>query len=185
MLFRKKALPIISANTKLAVLILRGAHQGSLQLNHWKSHDALARSCEVAYIYHSTDLAKNICEECALCTMREFCMACQSVLSSLILEFSNTCYDCDVFLVQKTPHPNIKAGDVCLLHESLGKHSVASYKYCKVMQAKPNQDGLLRKAVIKYYNVPSMKAKRREVDIWQLTLLPSVDNCHQDRSYKH
>ena len=68
MLFGKKALPVISANTKLAKLILRGAHQGSLQLNHQKSHDALARSCEVAYIYGGTDLAKKICEECTLCT---------------------------------------------------------------------------------------------------------------------
>ena len=33
----------------------------------------------------------------------------------------------------KTPHPNIKAGDVCLLHENLGKHAAASYKYCKVL----------------------------------------------------
>ena len=33
----------------------------------------------------------------------------------------------------KTPQPNIKARDVCLLHESLDNHSVASYKYCKVI----------------------------------------------------
>ena len=37
MLFGKQALPVISANTKLAKLILRGAHQGTLQLNHQKS----------------------------------------------------------------------------------------------------------------------------------------------------
>ena len=65
----------------------------------------------------------------------------------------------------KTPHPNIKAGDVCLLHKNLGKHVAASYKYCKVLQATTNQDRLVRKVVIKYYNVLSKRAKQREVDI--------------------
>ena len=61
----------------------------------------------------------------------------------------------------KTPHPNIKARDVCLLHENLPKKNVAStYKYCRVVQAMPDQDGLVRKAVIKYFNVPSKRASR-------------------------
>ena len=62
------------------------------------------------------------------------------------------------------------------MNKNLGKHSVASYKYCKVMRAKPDQDGLVRKAVIKYYNIPSTRAKQREVDICWLSLLTSVDN---------
>ena len=34
----------------------------------------------------------------------------------------------------KTPHPNIKARDVCLLHKNLPKKHVAStYKYCRVV----------------------------------------------------
>ena len=65
----------------------------------------------------------------------------------------------------KTSHPNIKAGDVCLLQENLGKHEAASYKYCKVLRATPDQDGLVRKVVIKYFNVLSKRAKQREVDI--------------------
>ena len=66
----------------------------------------------------------------------------------------------------KTPHPNIKAGDMCLLHENLPKkHAAASYKYCRVMRATPDQDRLVRKAVIKYFNVLSKRAKQREVDI--------------------
>ena len=65
----------------------------------------------------------------------------------------------------KTPCPNIKARDVCLLHKNLGKHSVASYKYCKVIQAKPELDKLVCKTVVTYFNIPSMKTKRREIDI--------------------
>ena len=67
--FGKKALPVILANTKLAELILQGAHQGVLQFNHRKSEDAFTRSREVAYIYHATDLAKKICQECVLCIL--------------------------------------------------------------------------------------------------------------------
>ena len=51
------------------------------------------------------------------------------------------------------------------MQENLWKHVAASYKYCKVLQATPDQDGLVRKAVIKYFNVPSKRAKQREVDI--------------------
>ena len=77
----------------------------------------------------------------------------------------------------KTPHPNIKARDICLLHKNLPKKNVAStYKYCRVVQAMPDQDGLVRKAVIRYFNVPSMRAKLREVDIHRLSLLPMLDN---------
>ena len=50
-LFGRKSLPVISANTKLAELIIQEAHQGVLQLNHQTSQDTLARSREVAYIY--------------------------------------------------------------------------------------------------------------------------------------
>ena len=86
----------------------------------------------------------------------------------------------------KTPHPNIKARDVCLLHKNLPKkHVAASHKYCRVMQATPDQDGLVRKAVIKYFNVQSIKIQQRQVDIQWLTLLPSVENNNQqNRSYK-
>ena len=36
-LYGIQALPVISADTQLAELILRGAHQGSLKVNHRKS----------------------------------------------------------------------------------------------------------------------------------------------------
>ena len=70
-LFGRKSLPVTSANSKLAKLILQGAHQGVLQFNHQKSQDALARSQGVAFIYHGEDLAKKIRQECVLCTLRE------------------------------------------------------------------------------------------------------------------
>ena len=47
------------------------------------------------------------------------------------------------------------------MHKNLGKHVDASYNYCKVLQAMPDQDGLVRNAVIKYYNILSTKAKQR------------------------
>ena len=62
---------------------------------------------------------------------------------------------------------------------------MASYKYCKVIQAKPDLDGLVCKVVVSYFNVPSMKAKRREVNIWWLTLLPTVENLNRHWFYKH
>ena len=61
---------------------------------------------------------------------------------------------------------------------------MASYKYCKVIQAKPDLDGLVCKVVVSYFNVPSMKAKMREVDIRRLTLLCAVDNLNWHRFYK-
>ena len=69
------------------------------------------------------------------------------------------------------PHPNIKTGDICLLHENLPKKNVAStYKYCRVVWATPDQDGLVK------------RAKLREVDICCLTFLPTVDNGQQGSS---
>ena len=69
---------------------------------------------------------------------------------------------------------------MCLWHENLGKHEAASYKYCKVMRAMPDQDGLVRKAVIKYFNIWSKRAKQRKVDICQRSLLPSVNKVQWD-----
>ena len=60
----------------------------------------------------------------------------------------------------------------------------ASYKYCKVMQAMPDQDGLVRKVVIKYYNVLSKWAKLREVDICRPSLLSLVDKLQRDHPSK-
>ena len=52
------------------------------------------------------------------------------------------------------------------MHKNLLKKNVAStYKYCRVVQTKPDQDGLVRKTVINYFNIPSKRAKQREVDI--------------------
>ena len=84
----------------------------------------------------------------------------------------------------KTPSPNIKARDVCLLNENLGKHSATAYKYCKVVQAKPDLDRLVQKAVVRYFKVPSIKAKQGEVNSRRLSLLPSVDNLHWNCSHK-
>ena len=54
---------------------------------------------------------------------------------------------------------------MCLLHENIGKHAAVSYEYCKVLRATLDQDRLVRRAVIKYFNVLSKRAKQREVDI--------------------
>ena len=43
-LYKLPALPVISAGSRLAELILRGAHEGEHGLNHRKANDALARS---------------------------------------------------------------------------------------------------------------------------------------------
>ena len=64
------------------------------------------------------------------------------------------------------------------MHENLGKHSATTYKYCKVVQVKPDLDGLVQKAMVKYFNALSKKAKKREVDIRRLSLLPAVNNIH-------
>ena len=78
-------------------------------------------------------------------------------------------------------------GQICLLHENLNKQSVATYKYCKVVRAKLDSDGLVCKAVITYYNVPSMKAKHWEVNICRLSVLWAVERINNEKygSYKH
>ena len=55
------------------------------------------------------------------------------------------------------PEANLKIGDICLLHVSVGKHSPQTYKYCKVVELCPSSDGLVRKVCVKYYNMPSLQ----------------------------
>ena len=72
----------------------------------------------------------------------------------------------------KKPGPNLEVGQICLIHEATGKHSSSTYKYCKVVEVTPDKDGLVRKVTVLYFNIPSLKAKRKEVNVRCLTVLP-------------
>ena len=68
-LYDKEALPVISASSKVAQLILRDCHQGSNNLNHRKAEDALARSRRFAYIVKGYTAAKQVCSSCPKCKL--------------------------------------------------------------------------------------------------------------------
>ena len=68
--------------------------------------------------------------------------------------------------------PDLTVGDICLLHQTFGKHKVVCYKYCRVTKTIPSADGLVRTVEVKYLNFPSKRGKLTTVDVRRLTLLP-------------
>merc|ERR1712105_543210 len=71
--------------------------------------------------------------------------------------------------------PDLKVGDLCLLHLKKGKCGVQGYKYCRVSKTAPSQrDNKVRTVEVKYYNAPSKKAKYSIVDVRKLSLIPNL-----------
>ena len=73
-------------------------------------------------------------------------------------------------------HPDLKIGDLCLLHQNKGKCGLKGYKYCRVTKLVPSRDKRTRTVEVKYFNSPSKKAKFTTVDVRKLSLIPNIDN---------
>ena len=73
-------------------------------------------------------------------------------------------------------HPDLKVGDLCLLHHVKGKLGLQGYKYCHVDSIVVSRDNKVRTVVVKYYNYPSKKAKFATVDVRSLSLIPNLRN---------
>ena len=76
--------------------------------------------------------------------------------------------------MEQKPAPNLQKGQICLLHESVGKHSPKTYKYCKVTEVFHSEDGLVRTVSVQYFNAPSLRPKSKQVDVKRLTALPDA-----------
>ena len=72
-------------------------------------------------------------------------------------------------------HPDLKEGDLCLLHQKKGKCGLNSYKYCRVNKLIPSRDKRIRTVEVKYFNSPSKKAKFAMVDVRKLSLIPNLN----------
>ena len=74
-------------------------------------------------------------------------------------------------------HPDLRVGDLCLLHQKKGKCGVKSYKYCCVHRlVTSKRDSKVCTVEVKYYNSPSKKAKYSTVDVRKLSLIPDLKN---------
>ena len=73
-------------------------------------------------------------------------------------------------------HPDLKVGDLCLLHQVKGKLGLQGYKYCCVDSIVASRDNKVRTVVVKYFNYPSKKAKFATVDVRSLSLIPNLKN---------
>ena len=73
-------------------------------------------------------------------------------------------------------HPDLKVGDICLLHQVKGKLGFEGYKYCHVDSIVDSRDNKVCTVVVKYYNYPSKKAKLATVDVRSLSLIPNLRN---------
>ena len=72
-------------------------------------------------------------------------------------------------------HPDLKVGDLCLLHQVKGKLGTQGYKYCRVDSIIESRDNKVRTVIVKYYNYPSKKAKFATVDVRSLSLIPNLN----------
>ena len=72
-------------------------------------------------------------------------------------------------------HPDLKVGDLCLLHQVKGKLGLQGYKYCRVDSIVDSRDNRVRTVVVKYFNIPSKKAKFATVDVRSLSLIPNLN----------
>ena len=75
-------------------------------------------------------------------------------------------------------HPDLKVGDLCLLHQVKGKLGLQGYKYCCVDSIVDFRDNKVHTVVVKYYNYPSKKAKFPTVDVRSLSLIPNLTLNH-------
>ena len=74
-------------------------------------------------------------------------------------------------------NPDLKKGDLCLLHQKKGKCGIQCYKYCPVHRVIPSvRDSKVRTVEIKYFNSPSKKPKYSIVNIRKLSLIPNFLN---------
>ena len=69
---------------------------------------------------------------------------------------------------------SLKIRDICLLHQSHGRHKSTSYKYCKVVKLLTGSDGLTCTVEVLYFNSPSRKAETTVVDIRRLSLITEL-----------
>ena len=100
----------------------------------------------------------------------------KAILSSWFLRWNNIVIP-QLFKISKwtSDLPDLKVGDLCLLHLKKGKCGVQGYKYCRVSKTAPSQrDNKVRTVEVKYYNAPSKKAKYSTVDVRKLSLIPNL-----------
>ena len=100
----------------------------------------------------------------------------RNIVSSWFLRWNNIVIP-QLFKISKweTGHPDLKEGDLCLLHQKKGKCGIRSYKYCRVHKLVPSErDSKVRTVEVKYYNSPSKKAKYSTVDVRKLSLIPDL-----------
>ena len=72
-------------------------------------------------------------------------------------------------------HPDLKIGDLCLLHQTKGKCRLQGYKYCCVHSITNSRDDRVCTVGVKYFNYPSKKAKFATVDVRNLSLIPNLN----------
>ena len=72
-------------------------------------------------------------------------------------------------------HPDLKEGDLYLLHQKEGKCGIKGYKYCTVNKLIPSKDKRVHTVEVKYFNSPSKKAKFSMVNIRKLSLIPNLN----------
>merc|ERR1712105_419046 len=100
----------------------------------------------------------------------------KAILSSWFLRWNNIVIP-QLFKISKwtSDHPDLKEGDLCLLHLKKGKCGIQGYKYCRVSKIVPSlRDNKVRTVEVKYYNAPSKKAKYTTVDVRKLSLIPNL-----------
>ena len=71
-------------------------------------------------------------------------------------------------------HPDLKIGDLCLLHQTKGKCGLKGYKYCRIHSILSSRDDRVHTVEVKYFNYPSKKAKFATVDVRSLSLIPNL-----------
>ena len=102
----------------------------------------------------------------------------RAIVSSWFTRWNNEVIP-QLFKISKweTGHPDLREGDLCLLHQRKGRCGVKSYKYCRVHRIIPSErDNKVCIVEIKYYNSPSKKAKYSTVDVRKLSLIPDLQN---------
>ena len=102
----------------------------------------------------------------------------RAIVSSWFVRWNNIIIS-QLFKISKweTGHPDLKEGDLCLLHQKKGKCGPKSYKYCCVHKIIPSErDSKVCMVEIKYYNSPSKSPKYNTVDVRKLSLIPDLKN---------
>ena len=100
----------------------------------------------------------------------------RAIVSSWFQRWNNVVIP-QLFKISKweTGHPDLKKGDLCLLHQNKGKCGLQSYKYCRIHRVIPSaRDAKVCTVEIKYFNYPSRKPKYSIVDVRKLSLIPNL-----------